>query len=442
MAEQSGAVRSGAEQGESGARPRFQRPERRQIEWRPWSLDQLLPDPHPARAVWDYVDGLDLSAFYADIRAVEGAAGRSPIDPRILLSLWLLATLDGVGAARRLSRLCEQHLAYLWLCGGVSVNYHTLSDFRTQAGSQLDELLTQSVAVLLHAGLVNLHRVAQDGMRVRASAGSSSFRRQPTLERCLAEAEAQLQALQEEAAVADAEDRRVRAARERATRERAERVQRALEARVDVARRKEQHQKGTGPQARASTTDPDARIMKMADGGFRPAYNVQFATTTDTRVIVGVDVVSAGTDGGQLGPLLEQVESRYGQRPQDYLADGGFNKLDDIRRLEAGQTQVYLPVMELEQKRAKGIDPYAALKGDPPEVARWRERMGTAAAQAIYRERAASAELANAGCRNRGLTQFMVRGLAKVKSVALWQALAHNLQRTLSLRGLGRAVAG
>lgn len=416
-------------------RARFQRPERQQIEWRPWSLDQLLAVDHPARAIWAYVDSLDLAPFYAKIRAVEGAPGRDPIDPRILLSLWLLATIDGVGAARRLDKLCQSHVAYLWLCGGVSVNYHTLSDFRTEHVELLDGLLTQSVAALLHEGLVELTRVAQDGMRVRASAGSSSFRRKATLERCLAEAESQLTALEQEAAGdAAAEDRRVQAARQRAERERAERVQRALAAREEIARKLEQREKGTGSQARASTTDPDARKMKMADGGFRPAYNVQFATTTDSRVIVGVDVVTAGTDGGQLLPMVGQLEARYGRRPTEYLADGGFSNLQAITELEWQQTHVYLPIMEEDKKRAKGIDPFAPVKGDTPQVADWRQRMGTAAAQAIYRERASSAEFSNAGCRNRGLTQFLVRGLQKVRAVTLWQALAQNLQRTWSLR--------
>jgi transposase len=424
------------EMADAGAgRARFQRPQRRQMTWQTQSLEQQPPDEHPARAVWAYVEGLDLAAFSAGIRAVEGAAGRAPIDPRILLSLWLLATIEGVGSARRLDKLCAMSLPYQWLCGGVGVNYHTLSDFRSEHAARLEELLTQSVALLLREGLVELTRVAQDGMRVRASAGSSSFRRRGTLDQYLAEAEAQVAALRAEAEQDDgAEDRRVRAARERAVRERAERVQRAVAAREELARQKEQRERGTGDQARASTTDPDARVMKMADGGFRPAYNVQLATTTDARVIVGVDVVQAGTDGRQLRPMVEQLQRRYGERPGEYLADGGFVNLQHLTELEAQQTRMYLPIMELDKKRAKGIDPYAPLPGDTPEVAAWRQRMGTPEAQTIYQERASSAEFSNAGCRNRGLLQFVVRGLAKVRAVVLWQALAHNLQRTWALR--------
>jgi transposase len=415
--------------------PRFQRAERRQLEWREFSLDQFIPDEAPVRAVWAYVESLDLRRFYQQIQAVEGRPGRDPIDPQILLALWLYATVEGIGSARELDRLCARDLSYMWLCGGVSVNYHTLSDFRTQHVELLDELLTQSVAALLAAGLVELQRVAQDGMRVRAAAGSSSFRREATLEQHLADAQAQVAALQAEAEEDPGRgDRRRAAARRRAVEDRAARLQQALAEREQIAAKMEDRQKGSGVEARASTTDPQARKMKMGDGGFRPAYNVQFATTTDTQVVVGVDVTNAGTDGSQTTPMLAQIEQRYHQRPVEYLADGGFVNLEAIRQAESDGTTVYVPIMEQAQKRAKGIDPFAPLKGDSPEVARWRARMGTAAAQETYKQRAASAELTNAWCRNHGLQQFLVRGLEKVKAVALWHALARNFHSVVGLR--------
>ena len=424
------------EQAPRSSAVRFQRAERRQMEWRPLSLDQLLPEDHSARLVWAYVESLDLSELYEKIQAREHGPGRDPIDPKILLALWLLATIDGVGSARRLDRLCKEHLAYLWLAGGVSVNYHTLSDFRVEHLDVLDSLLTQSVATLLHQGLIELTRVAQDGMRVRASAGSASFRRQATLQECLKEAEQHLAELQREAeADPGSEDRRVRAAQERAARERQERLEAALTERETLVPKMERRKKGSSANARASTTDPQARMMKMGDGGFRPAYNVQFATTTDSLVIVGVDVVNAGTDGGQMQPMVDQIQERYGQRPDEYLADGGFVSLEEITALEQAGTTTYLPIMEQQQKRAKGMDPFAPVKGDSDEVKQWRARMGTEAAQTIYRKRTATAEFPNAGCRNRGLHQFRVRGLLKAKAVSLLHALAHNFQRA---RALGR----
>lgn len=419
-----------------GSRARYQRVQRSQKEWREFSLEEFVAADASVRAVWAFVESLDLSRFYARIRAVEGSVGRDPIDPRILLALWLYATVEGVSSAREVARLCTRHLHWMWLCGGVSVNYHTLSDFRTQHVDFLDGLLTQSVTALLAAGLVELNRVAQDGMRVRAAAGSSSFRRKRSLQDHLAAAEAQVAALAEERDDEDASrgTRRRQAARQRAAEERSARLRQALVEREKVAAVLDSRQKGSGIEARVSTTDPEARKMKMADGGFRPAYNVQFVTTADSRVVVGVNVTNAGTDGGQMEPMLKQLEQRYHHSPREYLADGGFIKLADITAAEAKGIAVYLPIMEIEEKRAKGIDPYARLKGDTPEVAGWRARMATAQARAIYRERAASAEWTNANCRNHGLQQFRVRGLLKAKAIAFWHALAQNFQRTISLK--------
>jgi hypothetical protein len=288
----------------------------------------------------------------------------------------------------------------------------------------------------LNQGLVSLNRVGQDGMRVRASAGASSFARQPTLENALAEAEAQVEALKREAQDEDGggENRRQQAAEERAARERAERVRKALEQLPEIQQKMERRKKGSSETARASITDPEARRMKMADGGFRPAYNVQFATAAESLVIVSADVTNAGSDRGLMAPMHDQVQERHGETPQDYMADGGFATTDDIDALEARGTTVYTPIKEEDRKRRKGEDPFAPRKGDSPAVAAWRKRMGTESAKNIYQQRAQTAEFPNAGCRNRGLIQFVVRGLRKVKAIALWHALAHNLQRTLALR--------
>jgi transposase len=408
---------------------------RHQVVFRAAARDELIPPDHPARTVWEYVEGLDLSPLYPAIKAVEGNPGRPPIDPKILMALWTYATIDGVGSARQLDELCHHHAAYQWILGDVSINYHTLSDFRTAHGELLDQLLTQSVAVLVAEGLVELNRVAQDGMRVRASAGAASFRRRPTLEEALAEAEAQVEALRAELEQDPAaSNRRRQKARERAARERAERVRGALDRLPELEARKKP---GDREKARCSTTDPGATVMKMGDGGFRPAYNIQFSTATDSQVIVGVDVVTIGSDAGQMAPMVEQIESRYDRRPEDVLVDGGFAQHDQIDAVsEGGGCTVYAPVPAPKDRQ---VDRYAPKAGDSPAVAAWRERMAGAEAKAIYKERAATAECVNAQARNRGLIQLRVRGRLKAKAIALWHALAHNLMRSVQLRA---AAAG
>ena len=454
--------------------PRVQSAVRNQVELRACDLDASLPADHQARAVWAFVQSLDLQELYAQIRAVEGGVGRAPIDPAILMSLWLYATLDGVGSARELDRLCDSDDAYRWLCGGVGVNHHTLGDFRVEHAKWLDGQLTRNVAALLSQGLVSMNRVAHDGMRVRAHAGAASFRRRETLQQLMQDAQAQVQALKLE--LADdpgAGTRRVRAARQRAATEREQRIEQALKTMDEIdkslsgkgkKRQADSTQAGAAQDApartpvaptpqpvseqaaeeqpedtkrpkkhkepRASTTDCQARVMKMADGGFRPAFNAQLAVDTATMIVTGVELVDSGSDMNQMLPMHEQHRNRYGRVPGEWLADGGFAKHDHIEQLEARATKVFAPVLAPKDKQR---DRYAPLPGDSPALSQWRERMGTDVAKLIYKDRAASIECTNAHLRNRGLQRFNVRGLCKARAVLLWHALAHNLKRMMAL---------
>lgn len=425
------------EEAPTGA-PRIREAERKQIALRPLALDDLLPEDHRARAVWEYVERQDLSSLYAAIRAVEGHAGRSPIDPKILMALWLYATLEGVGSARQIARLIETDMAYQWICGGVRVNHHTLSDFRCADVDLLDRLLTESVATLTYSNLVSLKRVAHDGMRTRASAGRKTFRKEPTIQKHLQEAKEQVETLREELEADPGQGtRRQRAARERAARERKERLERASEE-VKKAQESRHHGKKKNTKARCSSTDPEARIMKMPNGGFNPAYNVQISTATDSHVIVGVDVTNEGSDGSLLGSAVEQLERRYGEAPEEILVDGGFVGLKEVKKLLKQGVEVYAPLREPTDPDRKKAEP---TKKDSKVSAAWRERMDTEEARSLYKVRAATIECVNAHLRNRGFRQFLVRGLRKVRAVALWHALAHNLARSLALSAPA-AIAG
>lgn len=404
-------------------------PNRAQVELRASDLESLLPEGHRARVVWAYVEQTDLSGIYAGIKAVEGGSGRTPIAPEILFALWLYATVEGVGSARAIARLTQAHDAYRWICGGVQVNYHTLSDFRAEHETVFDGLLTASVAALLSVGAVQLKRVAQDGMRVRASAGASSFRRKNTLERCLEEARAQVETLKQQTEDdPGAQTRRQHAARERARRDRQERVEQALQRLPELEKLKAKQGKKS-EEARSSTTDAEATVMKMGDGGFRPAYNAQYATDTESQVIVGVEVVTVGSDMGQLAPMVEQVSERCGDNPQQWLVDGGYPAHEQLDTV-AEKTVVYAPVPK---PKDEATDPHTPKPGDSEAVGTWRKRMGTEEAKMLYKDRAATAECVNALARERGLTRLRVRGKNKVRSVLLLHALAHNLMRTFAL---------
>ena len=425
------------------AAPRINKPERFQGEMHCESLDQRLDPDHLARLVWQLVEGLDLAPLYQAIEAVEGVAGRNASDPRVLFALWLYAAVDGVGSARELERLCFEHRAYEWLRGAVPVNYHMLADFRVQHGDLLKQLQADSLAGMLREGLIALECAGQDGMRVRASAGSHSFRRLPTLQEAQQQACAHLDKL-EAAAPSDSAGQTLRQqkARERAARERQQRLDQAIEAAKHLAKQREKRKKGDGAKARASTTDPDARNMKMGDGGFRPAYNVQMATDADSGIILNMDVINEGSDAGQMKPMMDEIKENLGQAPKNLLTDGGFSTIEDIEETSQGGTTVYTPVKEEAKQKETGKDPFAPKPKDSPIIADWRQRMGTDAAKELYKLRAPTAELPNARLRNQGVYQMRVRGLAKVKAALWWHVLAINLLRAQVLRAARTKPAG
>lgn len=393
--------------------------------------DRLVPEDDRVRAVWRFVEGLDLGAFYDQVKAVEGEPGRPPIDPKILMALWIQATLDGIGSAREIARLCEMHARYQWICGGVTPGYHRLSDFRSNSEQEFDELLTDTVAVLMHKGLVDLERVAQDGMKVRASAGAGSFRSGNRLEELRTMAEEQVRYLKEEVEQdGSAGNRRREAARQRAAEDQGQRIREALAELPEIKERKKSNNGKKKSEARSSTTDPSARVMKMPDGGFRPALNVHLVSDTKTKVIAAVEVNNHGTDLRMAVPMAEQVHERHGKNPSQWLEDGGCVTLDGIDKLAARGIDVIAPIREPRSRKKKATDVRTT---DSVAVAAWRKRMDTEEAKVIYKQRGATAELVNAHARNHGLLQFLVRGVQKARSVVLLLAITHNMRRSWAL---------
>ena len=416
---------------EWSGQPRLREPVRDQVELRAVDLEALLPADHPARVIWAYVQRLDLSVLEESVRARAHGPGQAPVSPRLQLALWLFATSQGVGSARALARLCESHDAYRWLCGGVSVNYHSLSEFRTAHPELLEQLLVEHVASLSVAGVIDLDEVVQDGVRVRASAGTSSFRRQKKLYKELRKARRLVEHLRDENDDdPDASNRRIKAAQDRAASEREVRVEAALRQLAEIkahrARRgrenRNNRKKGSKrSEPRASTTDPQARVMKMADGGFRPAYNCQVASVAEGQIAIAVDVTNVGSDRGLMRPMQERLADLYGCAKR-YLVDGGFNKNEDIEWAASQGIKVYGPPANSKH----GTDPYAPRSEDGPGMTAWRRRMKSPHGKSVYKRRAPG-ECINARFRNWGLRQFILRGREKVLTVMRWFALANNV---------------
>jgi transposase len=422
---------------ELGGAVRLRQPERRQLTLRPECLEELVAEDHPVRMIWAVTGHLDLAEFYAPIRAREGSVGRDATDPRLLVALWLYAATEGIGSARELARLCLEQDGYRWLCGGVSLNHHTLSDFRVGHGKALDALLSQLLAALVEKKVVEVWRISQDGTRVRACAGASSFRRRERLEILLEQSKAHVEELKQQADEPgeSSVSARVKAARQRAARERQERLEEALALLPELESRQQKLSSKIAAkdkakklrERRVSTTDSAARVMKMSDGGFRPALNVQLACDPTSRAIVGVEVSSEGVDTGLSEPLRDQVERRTGEKVKEHLLDGGYLDLQEIERATAAGVILYVPPKppRNRSKRENGCQPRAE---DSAAVSAWRQRMGSEEGQAIYRQRGSTIETVNADLKTyRGLGAFNVCGLAKARCVVLWSVLAYNL---------------
>jgi transposase len=431
---------SEAEGRQARAAVRLRTPERRQMAMVVQCPDDLVAATHPVRMVMRVVEKLDLSGFCEPIKAREGLAGRDATDPRLLVGLWLYASIRGIGSARELARRCEESAPFLWLCGGVTVNHRLLSDFRTDHGEALDELLTQVIASLVDKDVVRVSRISQDGVRVRVSAGASSFRREERLKELLQKAKEHVAELrrQVDSPAYAALTARQKAAQKRAAVEKQQRLEAAIEQLPELKQKQAEAEQRAGQgvhgqkvrerQLRVSSTDAEARRMKMPNGGFNPAVNVQLATDTESRAIVALAVSNEGADSAGLSePMRQQVEQRSGRPVEQHLMDGGYMRMQDIERAHEHGVELFVPPKSAKNPRNRGRE-LEPKRGDSEAVRAWKRRMASEAGKEIYKERAATSETVNADLRSyRGLTQIAVRGIAKIKCVALWCALAYNV---------------
>lgn len=434
-------IESGRETQEAKPPVRLRRPERRQMAMVVQCADDLVSAMHPVRMVAAVVAKLDLSRFHEPIEAREGVAGRDATDPELLVGLWLYGCIRGIGSARELARRCEESAPFRWLCGGVSVNHRLLSDFRTDHGAALDQLFTQLIASLVDKDLVKVSRVSQDGVRVRVSAGASSFHREERLKKLLEESKQHVEQLRqqlESPAQMAGISARQQAARRRAAEEKQKRLEQAIGQLPELKQKQEEAASRAGQgkcgqklrekQLRVSTTDGEARRMKMPNGGYNPAVNVQLATDTRSRAIMGVEVSNEGTDSAHLSePMRKQVERRTGGKVDQHLLDGGYLRIEDLEQAHGQKVEMFVPPKPARNPDNRGKE-LEAKRGDSEAVRAWKQRMASEEGKQIYKERASTSETVNAELRSyRGLTQITVRGLGKIKCVALWCALAYNV---------------
>lgn len=422
-------------------------PCRNQIEIQFNALDMLLPANHLARNVWQFVENMDLRPCFDYVHTFIGCDGRPATSPKILLAVWVYSILDGNCSARKLETLCKSHDAYKWIVGGAPINRTMLADFRSKNISKFEELLTNCLAVMFKAGLISDVDFAQDGTRIKANAGASSFKKEDSLIKLKEEIKSYIKSLQDE--IEGAYEKREKEKKIRIEKERLERVEEALKM-LEIEReiKKENGEKNNDrvseedlKKVKASITDPCVRKMKMGDNGFRLAYNVQFATGLDSRVIFGVDVVNS-LDSGTAPRLMAKVHNRLNKLnmspPKNWIADGAYSGKDDINAVAElfPNCRYYAPPTgcTLEQAKKPG-------KKDSRAVKNWRNMIDNPEVNKIYKKRCSTAEFSNAQVKNFGFREFLVRGLEKVKGMAFLHALAQNFSRYFDLRRKKEAMA-
>lgn len=403
------------------------------------ALDDLVPEEHEVRVVWKMVEMINTEVLNRKVEAVEGGPGRSAISPKLLYATWLYATLQGVGSARKLAALCRESIPYRWLMGGIEVNYHTLADFRMENEEILDGFLAEGVTLIQKLiPEYRMVRTAQDGIRVRASAGAQSFKKKSKLEEQYDIAKAYVEELKHEmqnenddAPKTGSPSKRVQAAKERAAREREQKLKRSMDEieKIKKKQAKDHKKKDERKEPKCSTTDPEARFIHMPAGEVRPCFNGEVCIDTESRLIMAVGVTNT-TDFGQMVPMLDQINEKYGRYSDEHLVDGGFPTHEDLQAAYERGVTVYSPLPKLNEEHQ---DPSQPKDNDLDGVKQWRERMMKDDAQVTYRIRAATIEWANALLRMRGLNQLTVRGMRKARSILLWLALAHNLRQSYNL---------
>jgi transposase len=482
-------VQPSAEQAAASGGERKRRYEyinRAQLVFRTIDVERLIPAEHPARAVWEFMGKVDLSAFETSIQAYEGGRGRAAYEPRLLLSLWVYAYSRGEWSGREISRLCETDPAYQWLTGMKPVNYHSLTDFRVQHEVALRQLFTQILAVLSQVGLVNLERVMNDGTKIRTQASKHSLRRKEKITEHLQAAREQVAAMEQAASAA--ESGRAVKAQQRALRERKQRLAGAW-AEFD----KLQPQKGKT--LLVSESEPEARKMKQADGGYAPCYNVQLSTEQSHGIIVGVGLGQSAADYQELDPAVQRIEENLG-KPKQLVVDGGYLSGTNLLQMQARGIELITPVNDSrEQLQRRGIAPEfgrAAFRYDeaqncfqcpagasltykqkeqrggqvryryqaPAAVCQacpWKPqccpqtngrsldrydhdaemvahlaKMQTPAVREIYKQRGQTAEFPIAWIKEKlGLRRFHVRGMLKAELETIWAAATYNIQQWL-----------
>lgn len=439
----------------------------------PPSLDEWLPQGHLARFIAELVDiELDLTRFYASYAK---AKGQPPYDPRLMLRIVLYGYCVGVRSSRELEKACTDVVAFRWLAAQQAPDFRSIGRFRERHLAALGNVFLQALELCRAAGMVKLGHVALDGTKVRANASrhkAMSYARLTAKQKVLADeisdlmAEARTVDAQEDARFgpgkrgdelpAELADRQRRAAAMQVAREsiEAEAADKArAEAQAKARQRGDEDEDeditGSGdaaaaaqpkPTAQRNFTDPDARIMKTADGSYHYSYNAQAVVDADHQVIVATKLDNTAVDIQQLIPMIEHTRETVGEMPARWSADAGYASkanLEHVKALEAeagGATEFFISTRRLKHGQPVPETPRGRIPVNATTAERMARRLKTKKGRAVYARRKAIVEPVFGQIATRQGKHLLLRGLQK--ACAEWELMAgcHNLMKLFSHR--------
>jgi transposase len=360
------------------------------------------------------VSHLDLSSF----EQAYSAEGGELYAPELMLSVWLYAYAVGITSARLLEKRLVEDLPLRYLGGGARVDNWALSAFRRRHARGLNDAFTQVLEMARGLGLGRLGRVAIDSTRIKANASRDRMETEQRLRHERAKLRRQVRRWQK---ACDGEDPEPAGAEVKLAD--AERKLAALPRRLEKLRK--------SGMKRLSRTDEDARFLRERGGRFALGYTAEVAVSDD-HLIVWQRVSQSETDNASLLPLVEEVEQQLGMRPQQVLADSGFFSLANVEELERRGIEVYVPDSNLARELNTGQRACSVGRNRirSPQLRRLRRKLRSPDGRQVYARRKAVVEpVFGVLKQQRGMRQFRLRGLPKVKVEFTLAALAYNLNR-------------
>lgn len=439
----------------------------------PFTMREFMDDDHPALAISDMVDELDLSPIlehYSELR------GQPPYDPVVMVKVLVFAYARGIRSSRQIERACHDDVGFRYLTGNERPHFTTIAAFRRRHHSALGNLLESSVKVARRTGLVEGGGdVAVDGTKVKANASRhramsygrmsqedlklhaevESYQRQAeaedreedrrygkknrgwTVDEALTDRKARRERIRQAMAELEAE------AREQAAREQEERRQEAEAEGREFHPRSDPEQATPDPKAQRNFTDPESRIMKGPDGAFIQGYNAQAAVDVETMLVLAADLNAMAADYPHLLGMVDGATQVLGERPAGVVADAGYYSRTNLEGLSERGLEAFIPPKRVKHSEWREMTPpHGPVPRGATDKDLMMRKLRTKAGRARYDRRKETVEPVFGYIKQvQGFRQVLLRGREKARSMWRFECAVYNVMKMVRMRAATRAMA-